>query len=110
MPFWIVQALRALATGGLLGAGFEAAGNIFDRGGGGQLALPGQQGGGGRIPFVPDALERLLGIEPQGGFRRRRRRRRALTASDKADIAFIAGILGKAAGANFAVSLAARPR
>jgi len=39
---------------------------------------------------------------------RRRRRRRALTASDKADIAFIAGTLGDAAGRKFAMIVAAR--
>jgi len=39
---------------------------------------------------------------------RRRRRRRALTASDRADIAFISGTLGQAAGKAFAVQLAAR--
>jgi len=38
----------------------------------------------------------------------RRRRRRALTASDRADIAFISGTLGQAAGKAFAVQLAAR--
>jgi len=38
---------------------------------------------------------------------RRRRRRRALTASDRADIAFISGTLGKATGDRFAVSLVA---
>jgi len=42
------------------------------------------------------------------GVRRRRRRRRALTASDRADIAFIAGILGKAAGKDIAAIIAAR--
>jgi len=41
---------------------------------------------------------------------KRRRRRRALTASDRADIGFIVGLLGPAAGKNFAVTLAARPR
>jgi len=111
MPFWIAQALRALATGGLIGAGFEAAGNIFEGGGGqGQLAIPGRQGGGGIIPLVPDVIERALGIRGRDPFRRRRRRRRALTASDRADIAFIASILGKPAGANFAAQLASRPR
>jgi len=39
---------------------------------------------------------------------RRRRRRRALTASDKADIAFISGTLGKPAGRDFAMVVAAR--
>jgi len=43
-----------------------------------------------------------------GGDRpRRRRRRRALTASDRADIAFIAGLLGPKAGKDFSVSLVA---
>lgn len=39
---------------------------------------------------------------------RRRRRRRALTASDKADIAFVSGTLGKPAGRDFAMIVAAR--
>jgi len=42
------------------------------------------------------------------GVKRRRRRRRALTASDKADIAFISGTLGKPAGRDFAMVVAAR--
>jgi len=42
------------------------------------------------------------------GKRRRRRRRRALTASDRADIAFIAGLLGTTAGKNFALTIATR--
>jgi len=42
------------------------------------------------------------------GKTRRRRRRRALTASDKADIAFISGTLGKPAGRDFAMVVAAR--
>jgi len=57
--------------------------------------------GGGGVPFVdlfPDG----------GGRRRRRRRRRALTASDRADIAFIAGLLGTTAGKNFALTIATR--
>jgi len=44
------------------------------------------------------------------GIPRRRRRRRALTASDKLDIAFIAGTLGKPAGKDFAMIVASRPR
>lgn len=43
-----------------------------------------------------------------GGAPKRRRRRRALTASDKADIGFIAGVLGKPAGRDFAMIVAAR--
>jgi len=45
---------------------------------------------------------------PGGGARRRRRRRRALTASDRADIAFITGLLGTTAGKNFALTIATR--
>lgn len=57
--------------------------------------------------------------DPSGGFLpdifgggdgrpRRRRRRRALTASDKADIGFITGLLGPGAGKQFAVTIATR--
>jgi len=53
-------------------------------------------------PFGADAD--ILG----GDVKRRRRRRRALTASDKADIAFISGTLGKPAGRDFAMIVAAR--
>jgi len=45
------------------------------------------------------------GLPPLGG---RRRRRKALTQSDKADIAFISGTLGKPAGRDFAMIVAAR--
>jgi len=45
---------------------------------------------------------------PGDGGTRRRRRRRALTASDRADIAFIESILGKAAGKSFAMIIATR--
>jgi len=56
--------------------------------------------GGGGIPGID--------LFPGGGGRRRRRRRRALTASDRADIAFIAGLLGTTAGKNFALTIATR--
>lgn len=52
-----------------------------------------------------------IGIPGFGGGderRRRRRRRRALTASDRADIAFITGLLGTTAGKNFALTIATR--
>jgi len=39
---------------------------------------------------------------------RRRRRRRALTASDRADIGFITGLLGKPAGKEFAIVISTR--
>jgi len=40
--------------------------------------------------------------------KKRRRRRRALTASDRADIGFITGLLGPTAGKNFAITIATR--
>jgi len=55
---------------------------------------------GGGIPGID--------LFPGGGGRRRRRRRRALTASDRADIAFITGLLGTTAGKNFALTIATR--
>jgi len=58
--------------------------------------------GGGAGGFSPLGL--LGGVD----VKRRRRRRRALTASDKADIAFISGTLGKPAGRDFAMVVAAR--
>jgi len=56
--------------------------------------------GGGGIPGID--------LFPGGSGRRRRRRRRALTASDRADIAFITGLLGTTAGKNFALTIATR--
>ena len=110
MPPWIIAAMRLLGTGLAFGAGSEI--------------IAGQLAG---VPTAPGplALAADLSRRGAGGFsavvhpgtphdmlmhRRRRRRRRALTASDKADIAFIAGILGKAAGGRFAVALGARSR
>jgi len=67
---------------------------------GAQQALTGEVG--------PD-LGGFAGLRFLGdGKHRRRRRRRALTASDKADIAFISGTLGKPAGRDFAMVVAAR--
>jgi len=95
MPIWLAGALallaplirrapslvrRAAPAAALVGAGV-AAGNI---------GIPG-------VDLFP-------GDEPP----RRRRRRRALTASDRADIAFIESILGKAAGKSFAMIIATR--
>jgi len=45
-----------------------------------------------------------------GDEKKRRRRRRALTASDRADIAFIAGLLGPKAGRDFSTIVATRAR
>jgi len=102
MPVWLAGALalmgpaiarrltplvrRRIGQGALVGAGV-AAGNI---GIPGVDLFPG--GGGGLLEEAP----------------RRRRRRRALTASDRADIAFIESILGKSAGKSFAMIIATR--
>jgi len=94
MPAWIIAALallaplatralplarRALPLAGAAGAGALVSG----------VGIPG-------VDLFPEEMKR------------RRRRRRALTASDRADIAFIEGILGKAAGKSFAMIIAAR--
>jgi len=81
--FLASQVLAALGASGVLGPGGSA------------IALSGGSGFGD-FTFGGD------------GGKRRRRRRRALTASDKADIAFISGTLGKPAGRDFAMVVAAR--
>ncbi len=50
----------------------------------------------------------IPGVDLFPGARRRRRRRRALTASDRADIGFITGLLGKPAGKEFAIVISTR--
>lgn len=99
MPAWLLSALRLL--GGLSRSGAVRTGAAAAGG----LALADPRGG-----LLPDIFG-LGGDELDGRFpRRRRRRRRALTASDRADIAFIAGIISKSAADRFAVQLATRPR
>lgn len=97
MPPFIVSALALLARAGVglraaaFGTRFRTAGTAL---GVGTLV-------GGGIPGVD--------LFPDGGGRpRRRRRRRALTASDRADIGFITGLLGPTAGKNFAITIATR--
>lgn len=99
MPPFIVSGLALLARAGVglrslaFGTPTRAAGTGLVAGG-----LLGEFGG---IPGVD--------LFPGGaGRRRRRRRRRALTASDRADIAFITGLLGPTAGKNFALTIATR--
>jgi len=97
MPPFVVSALALMARGGTaLRTGFlgTPARAGFTGFGVGSL-LP----GGGGIPGID--------LFPDGK-KRRRRRRRALTASDRADIAFIAGLLGTTAGKNFALTIATR--
>lgn len=103
MAPWLLQALRLMAGGLGAGVAFET----------GQQAIEGfaDRGGvleGGRVfpaGFAPKFLTASGEV-----IKKRRRRRRALTASDKADIAFIVGLLGPAAGKQFSTTLAARPR
>lgn len=93
MPAWLLGAL-ALLRNVTVGTPARAALTGVTAGG----LLPGLGGIG--IPGVdlfPDDTKR------------RRRRRRALTASDRADIAFIAGTLDKSAAKSFALIIAARP-
>jgi len=99
MPPFMLSALALIARG-------TSAIRTAALGGPARTALTGATGGallggGFDIPGVD-----LFG--GGGGRRRRRRRRRALTASDRADIAFIAGLLGTTAGKNFALTIATR--
>lgn len=89
MPTWLISAL-ALLRSSLVGTPLRA-------------GLTGLAGGG----LLPDIG--IPGIELfEEEKKKRRRRRRALTASDRADIAFITGLLGPSAGKNFALTIATR--
>lgn len=95
MPPFILSALALLAR-----AGPAVRSGLI--GGPGRALLTGGAVGGlvaGGIPGVD--------LFPDGR-KRRRRRRRALTASDRADIGFITGLLGPTAGKNFAITIATR--
>jgi len=95
MPPFILSALALLARAGVVArtAAFGGPGRAALTGAGiGSLAAGGIPG----VDLFPDARPR------------RRRRRRALTASDRADIGFITGLLGPTAGKNFAITIATR--
>jgi len=95
MPPFILSALALLARAGVAARG-AAFGTPF------RAATTGLGVGslvGGGIPGVD--------LFPEDK-KRRRRRRRALTASDRADIGFITGLLGPTAGKNFAITIATR--
>ena len=103
MPAWLASAFAMITRGSTVAKGLltrRAA----------QLALTGGAAAGGVALADPaggllPGLSSLLGLEEEKP--KRRRRRRALTASDRADIAFIAGALGPSAGKAFAVQLVA---
>lgn len=99
MPVWLISALALLAPSAIRGGSALAR---FAGGRGGAAALGGAAGLAAGTVGIPGVD--LFGDAPV----RRRRRRRALTASDRADIAFISGILGKSAGKDFAMIIAAR--
>jgi len=95
MPPFVISALALLARAGVVARGAFV-------GGPGRALATGVGAGsllGGGIPGVD--------LFPDGK-KRRRRRRRALTASDRADIGFITGLLGPTAGKNFAITIATR--
>lgn len=98
MPAYIASALALLARGGAAarGAFVGTPGRALLTGAGIGSLVPGAAGFG--IP----------GIDLFPDRKRRRRRRRALTASDRADIGFITGLLGKAAGKEFSIVIATR--
>lgn len=95
MPPFIASALALLGVGGRAAArglvGTPARAGLTGLGVG--SLLPGGIPG---VDLFPD------------GRPRRRRRRRALTASDRADIGFITGLLGKPAGKEFAIVISTR--
>ncbi len=94
MPAWLASAVRLL-----FGTPFRAATTGVAAG---QLAQAGGLGFGSLADFIPG------GVDPITGKKRRRRRRRSLTASDRADIGFITGLLGTAAGKSFALTIASK--
>jgi len=99
MPPFIASALALLARGsGIAGRG------LF--GTPARAGLSGVTAGS----LLPDFGIPGFGFGGGGGGDRprRRRRRRALTASDRADIGFITGLLGKAAGKEFAIVISTR--
>ena len=99
MPVWIASALALMAPTVIRGGTALAR---FARGRGGAAALGGAAGLAAGQIGVP-GVDLFPDEKPK-----RRRRRRALTASDRADIAFIAGLLGPTAGRNFAITIATR--
>lgn len=94
MSAWLVAAMALLGT---LGRRAATRGVIPVIAGAGAGLVGGEiaEGFGLDVPFLSNGGDRP----------RRRRRRRALTASDRADIGFITGLLGPAAGKAFSIQL-----
>jgi len=103
MPAWLI------AARGLLARGLAITRGTLTRARGAAAPLALGAGGAAAVSALADPAGGLFPDIFGGGEipSRRRRRRRALTASDRADIAFIAGALGPAAGKAFAVQLVA---
>jgi len=99
MPPFVASALALLARAGVALRGATV-------GTPGRAALTGFGVGS----LLPGGIDNPFGAFGGGGDGRprRRRRRRALTASDRADIGFITGLLGTTAGKNFAITIATR--
>jgi len=95
MAAWMIAALSLLR-----GVGTRAL--PFAR----RAALPAAAGAAGSL--VGSVGIPGIDLFPGDDKPKRRRRRRALTASDRADIAFIESILGKSAGKSFAMIIATR--
>lgn len=113
MPPWLQAALLLMGSIGAEVVGTVARTRLAqlgpDFGGGTSMTLPQPFGHQGFIgPVAPPGIRADFSAFPGAPHHRRRRRRRALTASDRADIAFIAGILGKVAGKEIAAIIAAR--
>jgi hypothetical protein len=101
---WVQTALTLLGRGAVFGTGAAGAYSVMGQGLNG--SGPGVDGYG----YIPEANIALGGgaLSPYGCKPKRRRRKRALTASDRGDIAFIAGLLGPKAGKDFAVIIGAK--
>lgn len=116
MPIWIRMALEELASqllwevimgeeanGGWIGTALSLLGDVIDP------FLPGFAGSELRPTSSTVTLATINTSRKAAGMpplRMRHRRHRALTKNDKADIAFIAGMLGKPAGRDFAMIVA----
>jgi len=95
-------ALEGIAVAGWLDTAIDLIGDVLDP------FLPGGAGSELRPTSSTVTLDAINKQRREAGLPTlgRRRRRRALSKSDKADIAFIAGMLGKPAGRDFAMIVA----